>query len=201
MDKDSMKSAGDILKSILSERQSEEAQEYYRFFSAWDEIIGENLAGRARAKELKGSTLIVEVDHPGWIQLLEMRQTKILHELRERFPALEIEKIRFYVAGEPNRPASPTEPSRETQRPYSGAKTARTGEDNSAEESRSTEAAEYSSVEQEKQEESGYTGSESSKNRLDSVLERLGRHIGEESGDEVEDGKEGGEGQTGNNST
>ena len=106
MDSKSIKSAGEILKSLLSEKQNEEAQEYYRFFSAWDEIVGENLAGRTRAKELKGKTLIVEVDHPGWIQVLQMRQAYILHELGERFSGLQIEKIRCYVSGEVGNPAA-----------------------------------------------------------------------------------------------
>jgi hypothetical protein len=197
-----MKSAGDILKSILSENQSEEAQEYYRFFSAWDEIIGENLAGRARAKELKGTTLIVEVDHPGWIQLLEMRQAKILHELRERFPALQIEKIRFYVAGEPSRPAasspSPSSSRRGEARGSRGDESVPPGQAEEAEENsgrgREAERSEGTEASDTTEKDDRAGASDAGKNRLDSVLERLGRHIEggkKEDGGEVSGGEEG----------
>ncbi|MFO7849462.1 MAG: DUF721 domain-containing protein [Spirochaetia bacterium] len=175
MDSNSLKSAGEILKSLLNEKQSEQAREYYRFFSAWDEIVGENLAGRARAKELKGKTLIVEVDHPGWIQLLEMRYGKILHQLNERFPDLHIEKIRFYVSGdqaEPKNPAEPTEPT----------------EKSSASESKKTEGAPQSGKSQApKAERSRNTADSHSKEKLDAVLRRLGSHIKDNGEDSQQD--------------
>lgn len=163
MDSDSIRKAGDILKSILDSSQNEQAQEYYRFLSAWDEILGDNLAGRARAVELKGKTLIVEVDHPGWIQLLDMRKAHILHQLKERFPALEIEKIRYYVAGESNR-----------------SQPAKNGESMSRSEE---ESPEHSSRDEEGRKEEGKEEADtkdSSKNRLDSVLKRLSGYIEED---------------------
>ncbi|MFP4618127.1 MAG: DUF721 domain-containing protein [Spirochaetaceae bacterium] len=166
MDSNSLKSAGEILKALLDKNQSEQAREYYRFFSAWDEIVGENLAGRARAKELKGKTLIVEVDHPGWIQLLEMRRARILHELNERFPDLQIEKIRFYVSGDQN--------ARSNHKDRTQGDTPKTPqpEGPGSPESQSTEKPRRPEKPQEKPE---------SKARLDSVLRRLGSHI-EDSG-------------------
>lgn len=180
MDSDSVRKAGDILKSLLDENQNKEAQQYYRFFSAWDEILGERLAGRTRAVELKGKTLIVEVDHPGWIQLLDMRKAHIIHELGERFPGLEVEKIRYYVAGEPNTPQE-SDTSQQTG-PDKGvsADTESEGKrDSSTSEDGVHPGGEESSkpASEETSDSPDSTDRENSKKRLDNVLKRLSDHI------------------------
>ncbi len=177
MDSKSIKSAGEILKSLLSEKQNEEAREYYRFFSAWDEIVGENLAGRTRAKELKGKTLIVEVDHPGWIQVLQMRQAYILHELGERFSGLQIEKIRCYVSGEPGGPEEPGGGQGGTEK-SSGQGTVKEPAD-SPKSGEGVDKAGAGAAKKEKEEKEEKEGDESAaeRDRLDSALRRLGQYI------------------------
>ncbi|MFO7850047.1 MAG: DUF721 domain-containing protein [Spirochaetia bacterium] len=178
MDSNSLKSAGEILKALLNENQSEQAREYYRFFSAWDEIVGENLAGRARAKELKGKTLIVEVDHPGWIQLLEMRRARILHELNERFPDLQIEKIRFYVSGEqPAAQHTPEEHGRpSTEHPKTQHSTGTPSRQPAPEPPDNNKSPDDKGKDKSKEAEDTREQPES-KAKLDSVLRRLGSHI------------------------
>jgi hypothetical protein len=69
----------------------------------------------------------VEVDHPGWIQLLQFRQARLLAEIQERFPALEVRALQFRLArkggavpsGEPGLPGARPEagPESGTGRP------------------------------------------------------------------------------------
>ena len=62
--------------------------------------LGERLAGNTRAIDLKNGVLLVETDHPGWIQYLRMYQKYILTGLKMNLPELKITNLAFRVAGE-----------------------------------------------------------------------------------------------------
>jgi hypothetical protein len=55
--------------------------------------------------------LIVEAEHQGWMQLLQLDQDRILAEIQRRFPELEIRGIGFRLAKDgPEPEASRTDP-------------------------------------------------------------------------------------------
>ena len=62
--------------------------------------IGERLAGNTRVIDLKNGVLLVETDHPGWIQYLKMYQKFILNGLKMNLPNMKITNLAFRVAGE-----------------------------------------------------------------------------------------------------
>ena len=62
--------------------------------------LGERLAGNTRVIDLKNGVLLVESDHPGWIQYLRMYQKFILKGLQMNLPDLKITNLAFRVAGE-----------------------------------------------------------------------------------------------------
>ncbi len=62
--------------------------------------LGERLAGNTRVIDLKNGVLLVESDHPGWIQYLRMYQKFILNGLKMNLPNLKISSLAFRVAGE-----------------------------------------------------------------------------------------------------
>ena len=62
--------------------------------------IGERLAGNTRVIDLKNGVLLVETDHPGWIQYLKMYQKFILTGLKMNLPDLKITSLAFRVTGE-----------------------------------------------------------------------------------------------------
>ena len=62
--------------------------------------LGERLAGNTRVVDLKNGVLLVESDHPGWIQYLRMYQKFILKGLQMNSPELKITNLAFRVAGE-----------------------------------------------------------------------------------------------------
>lgn len=62
--------------------------------------IGERLAGNTRVIDLKNGVLLVETDHPGWIQYLKMYQKFIINGLKMNLPKLKISTLAFRVSGE-----------------------------------------------------------------------------------------------------
>ena len=61
--------------------------------------IGERLAGNTRVIDLKNGVLLVETDHPGWIQYLKIYQKFIINGLKMNLPSLKINSLAFRVAG------------------------------------------------------------------------------------------------------
>lgn len=62
--------------------------------------VGERLAGNTRVVDLKNGVLLVETDHPGWIQYLKMYQKFILNGLKMEIPELNIKSLAFRSAGQ-----------------------------------------------------------------------------------------------------
>jgi hypothetical protein len=122
-----MEKIGNILDFILSPVMVEEAIEYSKLYKAWNNIIDEaflnkrkagddetddfifdnmevnnrinaaKLHDHSRVREIDKQKLIIETDHPGWIQILQFRQRQLLASAQRRFPSLEIKKISFIL--------------------------------------------------------------------------------------------------------
>jgi hypothetical protein len=50
--------------------------------------------------DIRGTALVVEVDHPGWSQMVILSRERILTELERRFPELTITGLHVRVAGD-----------------------------------------------------------------------------------------------------
>jgi len=92
-----MKTAGDILSALFDERFVKKAQGYSKFFDSWMDITAKNgiaAAGdHSRIKDLDRGVVVIEMDHPGWKQILQTKQSKLLNDFRIRFPELDISGI------------------------------------------------------------------------------------------------------------
>jgi hypothetical protein len=96
-----MKKAGDLLAAFLDERMMETARGYSDLFSAWKSIAGDKIAAHSRIRNLERSVLLVEADHPGWVQILQTKQAELLTAVRRRFPDLSIAGISFRLSRNP----------------------------------------------------------------------------------------------------
>ena len=94
----SVRSAEELIRRFLDSIGSGEGEEYVRLFSSWREIVSDRIADHAQPVDLKGRTLVVEADHPGWIQMVMMERTRIVDELQRRFPELNIDGISVRTA-------------------------------------------------------------------------------------------------------
>lgn len=97
-----MKKAGDILKTFFDRSVLAEGEKYLRFFGAWDQIVGPDLSAHAKAIDIVHASVVVEVDHPGWLQLLQLRERNVLQSLHKRFPDLKITGMRYRLVDPEN---------------------------------------------------------------------------------------------------
>ena len=61
--------------------------------------LGERLASNTRVLDLKNGVLIIESDHPGWIQYLKFYQNFIIKGLKMENPELKITSLAFRLKG------------------------------------------------------------------------------------------------------
>jgi len=113
-----MRKAGEIISLLFKERFGEDFVDKARYsvelFSSWEKTVcqvwprGENeknedipaAAVHSRIKELERGVLIVEADHPGWIQILQTKQTELLQAIQYKCPKLDIRGIAFRLSRE-----------------------------------------------------------------------------------------------------
>lgn len=96
-----MKRAGDLLSAFLDERVMKKAEGYSQLFSSWPSIAGDQYSAHSRIYDLSGTLLVVEADHPGWVQILQTRQSDLLKKVQAKFPNLTITGISFRLCKEP----------------------------------------------------------------------------------------------------
>ena len=61
--------------------------------------MGERLASNTRVVDLKNGVLIIESDHPGWIQYLKFYQKFIIKGLAMESPDLKVQSLAFRLKG------------------------------------------------------------------------------------------------------
>jgi rubrerythrin len=92
-----MKTVGEILSTLFDKQFMEKAHEYSKFFDSWEDITAKNgiasAAAHSRIKDLDRGIVLVEIDHPGWKQILQTKQSKLLNDFRFRFPEMDISGI------------------------------------------------------------------------------------------------------------
>ena len=105
-----MKKAGDIVlelfRDLYGEDFLEKAKASSDLSSSWEFILAElwpqenppPAAANSRIRELEQGVLIIEADHPGWIQTLQTKQKELLLAVQNRYPQMEIKGISFKLS-------------------------------------------------------------------------------------------------------
>jgi hypothetical protein len=90
-----LRKADDLIDKFLNSIGNTEGSTYVGLFRSWKEIIGQDrpVADHSRPVDVHGHTLVIEADHPGWIQMVMMKSERIIRELKQRFPELGISAI------------------------------------------------------------------------------------------------------------
>jgi hypothetical protein len=76
--------AGALLRDLFSRRGMEEKMREYRAWKVWGEVVGAQIAARARPVRIRADILEVAVDHPIWMQQLHLLKPDILSRLNQR---------------------------------------------------------------------------------------------------------------------
>jgi hypothetical protein len=103
-----VKRAGDILSSLFSGQFDPKTLEKGRLsadlFTTWETIASETkipAAGdHSRIRDLEHGILVIEAEHPGWVQLLQTKQAQLLRLVQKKFPVLKIQGISFCLSRE-----------------------------------------------------------------------------------------------------
>ncbi len=88
-----MKKVGDLLREFLRDRGWLGKDPSSVVFLEWESVAGEPFSGHSRPVEIEDGTLIIEVDHPGWLQLLLMKKASLLSAVQEAAPAAGIRDL------------------------------------------------------------------------------------------------------------
>jgi len=93
-----VKDISSLLSSFFDEDKLHRGERYNDFFSSWSSIVGPRLSAHSRVADVDKGLLIVEAEHPGWIQLLQLRQSSIVQEASRRYPELGLKGIAFRLS-------------------------------------------------------------------------------------------------------
>lgn len=107
MDASRIRKAGELVERLMGPKAADEAQGWARFFSSWNSSVGERLAAHSRPVDVRNGIVLVEAEHPGWIQLLQLKQESLLAQLKKAFPELGIRGIAFRLQGSDGRDIGP----------------------------------------------------------------------------------------------
>ena len=103
-----MRKVGDLLSEFLNEQFDSASLENGRItaglFSSWTVALRAAkipaAADHSRIRELEHKVLVIEAEHPGWVQLLQTKQSQLLSYVQWKFPELEIQGISFCLSRE-----------------------------------------------------------------------------------------------------
>jgi len=95
-----VKDISSLMSSFFDADRLQQGEKYSNFFSSWQTIVGSRLAAHSRVIDIDKGLLVIEAEHPGWIQLLQMRQSGILAEVVRRYPELGLRGIVFRLSGQ-----------------------------------------------------------------------------------------------------
>ncbi len=89
----STRQAGDIIRQIFANMKISSRGQ--TVFEAWPELVGEETAEHLKIKDIKGKVLLLEADHPGWIQVAQLKKKGFLEKIKEKFPDKNITTIKI----------------------------------------------------------------------------------------------------------
>ncbi|MDR0568203.1 MAG: DUF721 domain-containing protein [Spirochaetaceae bacterium] len=97
-----MKKAGELLSFFFDNPTVEQFQRYTALCEFWrDRMKMHKIAAavdHTKIARFERHILLVEADHPGWIQILQSKQRELLHEFQRRFPEILMSGISFRLS-------------------------------------------------------------------------------------------------------
>ena len=158
--------AGEILETFFRRNNIAGGEEHVAFYRNWEEIVGFDLATHTSVTDIRNTALVVEVDHPAWMQMVQLRQKQILATVQRRFPKLGVKSLNLRLVERLGTPVvPPPAPSREDPPPRAVARTQKSA---AADEPSATDRGETPE-----------TPEKPEGDRLRTALDRLGRAISE----------------------
>lgn len=112
MNENNIMNASEMITRIFKNISPSKIEQGNKVFNVWKQIvesiksnsingenIGKNMASHSRVVDLDNGILLVEADHPGWIQMLGSYKKYILRGFEMKVPELKINSLAFRLAG------------------------------------------------------------------------------------------------------
>ena len=103
-----MERASDILESFFRRTNIAGGEQHVAFYRSWEEIVGPDLASHISVTDIRNHALCIEVDHPAWMQQVQLRQARILKTVQTRFPKLAVTTLHILLVEKLGAPVAPT---------------------------------------------------------------------------------------------
>lgn len=102
-------SFGEVINNVFKKISLEDSNKAVNIYNEWKRILckikssnpneGQNIADHSRVIDLKNGILLIEVDHPGWQNLIQFYKKFILKGFEFSFPELKIKTMAFRLKG------------------------------------------------------------------------------------------------------
>jgi hypothetical protein len=108
---------GAVLSRYLQEQGLDSRLRRYRAWQVWEEVVGPQIAARARPCRMREDTLEVWVDHAVWMQQLQLMKPKLIARLNAAIGEPLIRDL-YLRRGRPQEsvPAAPPAPEHDWQK-------------------------------------------------------------------------------------
>lgn len=104
-------SCSDMIQAAYNNIEKSAFEKNNKFSSSWKKIltsirtynsdsnVGQNLFDNSNVVEIKNNILLIEANHPGWIQMFQLHKNYILKGLKMYVPELNITSLAFRLKG------------------------------------------------------------------------------------------------------
>lgn len=101
----------DMIQAAYNNIEKSAFEKNNKFSSSWKKIltsirtynsdsnVGQNLFDNSNVVEIKNNILLIEANHPGWIQMFQLHKNYILKGLKMYVPELNINSLAFRLKG------------------------------------------------------------------------------------------------------
>ena len=97
-----------ILERTLKTLEIDVPLKTYSIVGAWNEIVGESVAGHSQPRSIRNQILFIDVAHPTWMQQLQFLKPTLLDQVNSFLGEPLIQDIRFKLGKiSPTLPAPP----------------------------------------------------------------------------------------------
>lgn len=101
-----------ILEKTFKSLEIDVPLKTYSILGAWNEIVGDSVAGHSQPRSIRNRILFIDVTHPTWMQQLQFLKSTLLEKVNAFLGEPLIQDIRFKVGKiSPTIPAPPKTPS------------------------------------------------------------------------------------------
>jgi hypothetical protein len=106
-----IKSASELLSTFFDADMAAKGREYSGFSRSWRTIAGPRLGEHTKPVDIRHGILIIEAEHQGWMQLLQMEQDRLLEDIGRNYADLGIRGIAFRLSNGSLSPQAKAEPA------------------------------------------------------------------------------------------